>query len=257
MRRKGKGAMALQLIGAGFGRTGTLSLYTALNSLGLPCYHMVEVLQNRANRHHLAFWRRVAHGQPGQPYPWDEVFAGYGAAVDNPASCVWRELLAANPDAKVILTLHPRGAEAWYESTLETIYFSERMWQFQLLAAVSPFARALGDMTHHLVWQQAHRGTMANRQAAIAHYHQHMEDVKAAVPPERLLVYSVDQGWGPLCAFLDLPAPQRPFPHVNDRAEIKATIGLINLAAFGIISAAALGLAGLGWLAWGAAKLRP
>jgi hypothetical protein len=84
-----------------------------------------------------------------------------------------------------------------------------------------------------------------------------MEDVKAAVPQERLLVYSVDQGWGPLCAFLDLPAPERPFPHVNDRAEIKTTIGLINLAAFGIISAAAVGLAGLGWLAWGAAKLRP
>ena len=92
--------MALQLIGAGFGRTGTLSLYTALNSLGLPCYHMVEVLQNRANRHHLAFWRRVGHGRPGEPYPWDEVLGNYVAAVDNPASCVWRELLEANPGAK-------------------------------------------------------------------------------------------------------------------------------------------------------------
>ena len=248
--------MALQLIGAGFGRTGTLSLYTALNSLGLPCYHMVEVLQNRANRHHLAFWRRVGHGQPGEPYPWDEVLGNYVAAVDNPASCVWRELLEANPGAKVILTLHPRGAEAWYESTLETIYFSERMWQFQLLAAVSPFARALGDMTHHLVWQRAHRGTMANRQAAIAHYLRHIEEVKAAVPPERLLVYSVDQGWGPLCAFLNLPAPESPFPHVNDRTEIKATIGLINLAAFGIIGAGALGVAALGWLALGAGRFR-
>ncbi len=249
--------MALQLIGAGFGRTGTLSLYTALNSLGLPCYHMVEVLQNRANRHHLAFWRRVAHGEPGQQFPWDEVFAGYAAAVDNPASCVWRELLVANPDAKVIITLHPRGAEAWYESTLETIYFSERMWQFRLLARVSPFARALGDMTHHLVWQRAHRGTMANRQAAIAHYQQHIDAVKAAVPPERLLVYSVDQGWGPLCAFLDRPEPQSPFPHVNDRAEIQAKIELINVAAFGLIAAGAVGLAGLGWLALGAARLRP
>ncbi len=248
--------MALQLIGAGFGRTGTLSLYTALNSLGLPSYHMVEVLRNRANRHHLAFWRRVAAGQPGQQHPWDEVFAGYAAAVDNPASCVWRELVAANPEAKVILTLHPGGADAWYESTLETIYFTERMWQFQLLAAVSPFARALGDMTHQLVWQRAHRGTMVNRQAAIARYHEHIEEVKAAVPPERLLVYSVDQGWDPLCAFLDLPAPQSPFPHVNDRAEIQATIGLINLGAFGIIAAGAVGLAGLGGLALAAARSR-
>ena len=248
--------MALHVIGAGFGRTGTLSLYTALNSLGLPCYHMVEVLRNPANRHHLAFWRRVAHGEPGQQYPWDGVFAGYAAAVDNPASCVWRELLEANPEAKVILTLHPRGAEAWYESTLETIYFTERMWQFQVLASVIPLFRDLGDMTHHLVWQRAHRGTMAHRQAAMAHYHQHIEEVKAVVPPERLLIYSVDQGWGPLCAFLDLPDPQTAFPHVNDRAEIKATIGWINLAAWGLLGAGAVGLAGLGWLALGAARLR-
>ena len=248
--------MALQVIGAGFGRTGTLSLYTALNSLGLPCYHMVEVLRNRANRHHLAFWRRVAHGEPGQQFPWDEVFAGYVAAVDNPARCVWRELLVANPEAKVILTLHPRGADAWYESTLDTIYFTERMWQFQLLAAVVPIARDLADMTHHLVWQRAHRGTMAHREAAIAHYQQHIEDVKSVVPPERLLIYSVDQGWGPLCAFLDLPEPQTPSPNVNDRAEIKATINLLNLAAFGLIGAGAVGLAGLGWLALGAARLR-
>ena len=97
---------------------------------------------------------------------------------------------------------------------------------------------------------------MANRQAAIAHYHQYSEEVKAAVPPERLLVYSVDQGWGPLCAFLDLPEPESPFPHVNDRAEIKATIGLINVAAFGLIGVGVVGLAGLGWLALGAGRLR-
>jgi hypothetical protein len=97
---------------------------------------------------------------------------------------------------------------------------------------------------------------MANRQAAIDHYHQHIEAVKGAVPPERLLVYSVDQGWEPLCTFLDLPVPQLPFPHVNDRAEFQATIGLINLAAFGIIGAGALGLAGLGWLALGAGRFR-
>lgn len=38
--------MALKIIGAGFGRTGTLSVYTALNQLGFPCYHMFEVLEN-------------------------------------------------------------------------------------------------------------------------------------------------------------------------------------------------------------------
>jgi len=95
--------MPLEIIGAGFGRTGTMSLYTALNQLGFPCYHMVEVIGNKANKSHLDFWRRVAHTPPGTQHDWNTVFANYTAAVDNPACCVWRELLAAYPRAKVIL----------------------------------------------------------------------------------------------------------------------------------------------------------
>lgn len=104
--------MALKIIGAGFGRTGTLSAYTALNQLGFPCYHMFEVLENKDNASHLDFWRGVANTEPGAQHDWEQVFANYTAAVDNPASCVWRELMQAYPQAKVLLTLHPRGAEA-------------------------------------------------------------------------------------------------------------------------------------------------
>ncbi len=125
--------MTLKVIGAGFGRTGTLSTYTALNKLGFPCYHMFEVIENKANKTHLDFWRGVANTPAGTKHDWDQVFAKYTAAVDNPACCVWRELLTAYPDAKVLLTLHPKGPEAWYESTIDTIYFTENRWQFKLL----------------------------------------------------------------------------------------------------------------------------
>ena len=37
--------MSLKVIGAGLGRTGTLSLKVALEQIGFgPCYHMAEVL---------------------------------------------------------------------------------------------------------------------------------------------------------------------------------------------------------------------
>ena len=85
--------MPLEIIGAGFGRTGTMSTYVALNQLGIPCYHMIEVLQNKANKGHLDFWRRVAHAPPGAKADWEKVFANYRACLDNPACCVWRELL--------------------------------------------------------------------------------------------------------------------------------------------------------------------
>ena len=43
----------MKVIGAGFGRTGTLSLKTALEILtGMKCYHMVEVIENKENKNH-------------------------------------------------------------------------------------------------------------------------------------------------------------------------------------------------------------
>lgn len=244
--------MQLKVIGAGFGRTGTLSLYTALNQLGFPCYHMFEVLENKANKSHLDFWLKVANGKAGEQYDWQQVFANYSATVDNPACCVWRELLAAYPEAKVILTVHPRGAEAWYESTMDTIYFTENMWQFKVLEWLTPFGKKMGQMSRKLIWQRSHKGSMNDRNKAIAHYHQHIADVQAGVPAEQLLVYSADQGWKPLCEFLGVAEPTSEFPNVNDRAAIKQTIKGMTRGAYVILGLATLALSGL---AYGLARL--
>jgi hypothetical protein len=53
-------------------------------------------------------------------------------------------------------------------------------------------------------------------------FHRHNEDVKASVPPDRLLVYEVSQGWGPLCEFLGVPVPDTAFPQVNSTEEFQA-----------------------------------
>jgi hypothetical protein len=242
--------MALKIIGAGFGRTGTASICAAFNELGFPCYHMFEVLHNKENKSHLDFWLEVANSEAGIQHDWDKVFPRYAAAVDNPACCVWRELLVAYPDAKVVLTLHPRGAGTWYESTIETIYFTETLWQFKLLEALTPFGRKMGAMSRKLIWQRSHQGTMSDRQKAIAYYQHHIETVKASVPPDRLLVYSVDQGWGPLCAFLGVPVPATKFPNVNDRAEIKKIIRGMTRGAYVILALLAGAIAGLAYAAY-------
>ncbi|MHB8887121.1 MAG: sulfotransferase family protein [Methylovirgula sp.] len=232
--------MTLEIIGAGFGRTGTMSTYLALKQLGFPCYHMMEVLENKANKAHLGFWRKVANAPAGTQHDWEQAFAGYTASVDNPGCCVWKELMVAYPDAKVLLTLHPKGPDAWYESTIDTIYFTETMWQFRFLALVTPFGRKFGDMSRKLIWQCSHRGTMNDRTKAIAHYRQHVEEVKSSVPADRLLIFSVDQGWEPLCKFLGVPVPAGAFPNVNDRGAIKKVIAGLTKGAYII-----LGLAGL------------
>ncbi len=237
--------MGLKIIGAGFGRTGTLSTYTALNYLGYTCYHMLEVIQNKGNKSHLDFWNNVAKSPEGQQKNWDEVFSNYTATVDNPACCIWKELLEANPDAKVLLTLHPRGPEAWYDSTINTIYFTESMWQFKVLRLTTPFGRKFGNMSSKLIWGRSHNGTMMNKEDAIAHYLKHIEEVKSTVPPDKLLIFSVDQGWGPLCNFLGVDAPDTDFPNVNNRAEIKKTIAGIVKGAYVILGAGIIACAGL------------
>ena len=245
------GVMGLQIIGAGFGRTGTWSTFAALNQLGFRCYHMQEVLFNKTNRGHLDFWRNVANSLPGTRHGWDRVFSRYTATVDNPACCVWRELLAEYPGAKVLLTLHPRGAEAWYDSTIDTIYFTETLWQFKVLEWLTPFGRKFGDISHKLIWGRALKDVMADKERAVARYNAYVDEVRAAVPKDQLLVFRVTDGWAPLCRFLGVPEPQEPFPNLNDREQIKKTIRdlikgcYMTLAAY--TAGGALVLGGLWW----------
>ncbi len=231
--------MALKIIGAGFGRTGTASLYQALNQLGFPCYHMHEVVFNKENKNHMDFWVEVAEGEAGQQHDWERVFEKYTAAVDFPASCVWRELLEHYPDAKVILTGHPKGPEAWYKSACSTIYATENMWQFKLLALVDPFARKLGKVGK-LIWQGTLKGTMEDENRAVAQYNDHLNAVKADVPADKLLDYTVDQGWQPLCDFLGVPVPETEFPNINDAKQFKKNLKKLTFGAYVILGVATL-----------------
>jgi hypothetical protein len=238
--------MALQIIGAGYGRTGTMSTWAALKQLGFPCYHMVEVVRNRANTGHLDFWLGVARDRAA-PHDWERVFANYTAMVDFPGSCVWRELMDRYPDAKVLLTLHPKGGDAWHDSVKETIYFTENRWFFKVIGTLTPFGRKMGEMSRKLIWEQMLVGTMPNRAAAVAQYQRHVDDVIASVPPERLLVFTANQGWAPLCGFLGVPVPETPFPNINDRNDFMKMFRGMKIAAGAIVAAGAAVVAGLGY----------
>lgn len=236
--------MTIKIIGAGYGRTGTMSTQHALNLLGFPCYHMVEVMKNKG---HLDFWLKVARSADSEQHEWNPIFNGYSAVIDNPASCVWRELHEHYPDAKVLLTLHPKGADAWYESTIDTIYFTENKWQFKVVEFFTPFGRKIGEMSNKLVWRRAHKDTMPDRAAAVAEYQNRIEEVKAAIPAEQLLIFTVDMGWEPLCEFLGVDVPQKSFPNVNDRAQMKKTLQGIDVLAYGLLSLTGIGIVGLSY----------
>lgn len=209
--------MTLKVIGAGFGRTGTTSLKEALEALGFDkCYHMGEVFENDG---HAKFWYEASIGQPVN---WDELFAGYQATLDWPACTFYKELMVQYPDAKVLLTV--RDPERWYDSVFNTIH---RMSQILpgWLGWFSSDVRLGMNMFHNLVWKETFHGKFTDKQYTIDIFNQHIAEVKRIVPPERLLVYEVKQGWEPLCDFLNLPIPpDKPFPHANDREQFQQII---------------------------------
>jgi hypothetical protein len=169
---------------------------------------MIEV---NAHPEHDPLWLALARGETAD---WRPMLQGYASTVDWPTTYIWKELAAANPQAKIVLTL--RDAERWYESAAATIF--ARMLEFQALRsdpdAVDPARRRHMDMINTLIVENTFGGSLA-KEHAIAVFNAHNEEVRRLVPPARLLVHESGEGWEKLCAFLGVPVPDAPYPKVN------------------------------------------
>lgn len=204
--------VGLQIIGAGLGRTGTTSLKMALEELlGGPCYHMLEVRERPEDPD---VWGDAYEGRLPN---WKAFFDGYQAAVDWPSAPFWRELGEAFPDAPILLSV--RDADAWWESVSNTIF----------IALATYFAPDAPDDG----WTRMGRGMMTSftpgwqhEKEAKAAYLAYNDQVRATAPAHRLVEWSPGDGWEPICSALGLQVPDRPFPHVNTTAQVRAELGL-------------------------------
>jgi Sulfotransferase domain len=207
--------MALDVIGSGFGRTGTKSLKAAVEQLGFgPCHHMHEIVENPGQ---VAHWQALA---AGEPVDWNVVFAGYRSQVDWPGAHVWRELAEAFPQAKVIHTVRPE--EQWWASFNKTI--GKLMARYEALP-LPPHIRDILAAWHGLAGQATFGGVLDDREVGLAAFRRRTEEVQEALPADRLLIFDVAEGWDPLCAFLEVEVPDTPFPHHNLRADFWEVLG--------------------------------
>jgi hypothetical protein len=224
--------MSIRIIGAGLPRTGTLTQKLALERLGFaPCYHWVNVI---ADLDQVDVWNRALDGEG----PWEEVFAGFQSTVDWPGGYFYRELAEAYPDAKVLLSV--RDPERWEPSFRETIVdmrYGESL--MRLLASargeIDPRWQRYLELVDRMFYGP--QGTFADGweepEQLMNQMVRHTEQVKAAIPADRLLVWEVGEGWGPLCEFLGVEVPDEPLPHENDRETF------LNRVRFGAIDALA------------------
>lgn len=205
--------MALKVIGAGLGRTGTLSLKLALEHLGFgPCHHMIEIMSD--GRKHIPLWLDVVRGNPD----WDSVYAGFSSTVDYPSCTYWRELADYYPDAKVILST--RDSEGWFDSVQRTIFSPQNLEKFKE-GPIKEFmsGAVLGDFGDRI----------ADRDFMVDYFRNREQEVMTSIPPERLLVHRSADGWEPLCAFLGVPVPAEPYPRVNTSEDMTQS-GVIKTA---------------------------
>ena len=212
--------MALKVLGAGFGRTGTLSLKYALEELGFgPCHHMMEVMRDRKQTE---WFYRISQGDRVE---WGEVFDDYSSAVDWPSAAYYAELMEVFPNAKVILSV--RDPDSWYKSVNDTI-FNVVPNIPQWVQALFPRSKKIAILIEAIVWQGVFKGQFKDKDYAIDVYEKNTEAVMASVPSDRLLIHSAKEGWEPICKFLEVPLPETQYPWVNDRKSQKRRIIILR-----------------------------
>ncbi len=182
---------------------------------------MKELLVHPENLH---FWLRLKETGTTN---WDELYKDYQATVDFPAYPWYKEHMKKYPEAKVILTVRP--FEKWYTSIQSTIWQAGPQTISQKIAMMSkllfnPRLRSVikcVKFSKQTIFGAHLQGRFEDKAFAEKTFNRHIEEVKAHVPAEKLLVYDVSEGWGPLCRFLGVPEPTEPLPHLNKKENFK------------------------------------
>lgn len=202
----------------------------ALNILGFPCYHGITHITNIRDTE---MWNEAldakffGKGKQFKREDWDALLGNYGAVTDLPTILFAEELIRSYPESKVVLV--ERDIETWYRSFNEGII--SPIWNpvIQTIAKLDTrFVGKLGSTSERWTkgWMEANsKSEMQNN--ARRKYREHYEMVRRVTPPARLLNFKLEDGWGPLCAFVGRPIPDIDFPRVNESAALGEKIRLI------------------------------
>lgn len=259
-RRGARRVVSMEVLSLGLPRTGTVSMREAYSILGYAQpYHYASLFENCQDADMWNEALRAKFSGAGKPYgraEFDQLLGESAAVTDAPACILWAELVEAYPEAKVVLVR--RDEDKWARSFgaladgvlnpvgQYVLRFTDPYW----------FGRIL---TCGRLWIGGYFGSTSAagaRAAAREVYQRHYDEVRRAVPADRLLEYTLGSGWAPLCEFLGKEVPDVEFPHRNEAAILENAFGTALGKAFRNSAMNLLVVGGVvGGLAWGISKI--
>ena len=211
----------------------------ALEALGIPCWHSLCLLSTHFADNEmwqeaidLKFFRTGSTTKP--PFgraEFDQLLHGFGAvSSDTPAIAFAEELLAAYPEARVVLV--ERELEPWLRSYLHSIVGNAFHPAVDIVYRLDRWYVGVVGRTQRRVldgWMGIRSGDLVvAEQRARAMYPEHYALVRRLTEPERLLEFRLEDGWEPLCAFLGKEVPDSPFPRLNEKKWLDEKISIIT-----------------------------
>ncbi|KAL7919790.1 hypothetical protein ACQKWADRAFT_300432 [Trichoderma austrokoningii] len=244
----------LQVISAGYSRTGTVSVALALEKLlDGPVMHGGTQIFGREDAY-TKLWCDIfanRHNKPVLMKLLREATAGFVAITDNPGIAFITELAELYPDAKVLVV--ERDADRWWASMATLIAGAGAggsMWLVKLLLLPCPTWRWTPACIEGIQNRDIERFGEAWNRETLSIYNAW---VRKNIAPERVFTMSLDQGWAPLATFLDKPIPDEPFPHANDGDSMqryaKSIFRTATLVWAGILTSSAVA-ASITFIAW-------
>lgn len=231
----------MKVVGLGLGRTGTTSVTMALEILGYTVVHDDEQTQLTDLYYYLYGDEEEEEDEDYDEEDEEEMkyydgiedrfheilgLRGYNATFKTASP----RFVARHENVKAILTIRD-NPDKYVDSWLSAAPFFEIVTKrpYTWMKTVDALLPSL-ESEYRQETTGGNPGEYLNRETLKAGYIEYLEKTKASIPPERLLVFNVKQGWEPLCEYLGVPVPEGiPFPHVHTRAKLDGEMFVLRL----------------------------
>jgi len=206
----------------------------ALEELGYPTLHTQHLYENEEV---ISMWAdevffpsHEANKAELRRPNLDLIASKFSATADLPMALYYEQVMEEYPDCKFILTTRD-SSEVWFRSWdtltksiaqpthLGSFFLSNAVqymayyrWLFSIVNKDDSFLTASFPLPEQ------------NKERAIESYEEHNRKVREIIPADKLLEYSVKEGWQPLCDFLEIgpsDCPQTPFPKTNSARSVQ------------------------------------